>query len=414
MLGAGAVRAQDTTGIRATRVAVFPDCRSDCDLDFMRTEIDYVDWVRDRAVADVHLLVTSQETGAGGSQYTVAFLGQRAFAGRGDTLLYSTQPGMSSDERRTGLTRTMSLGLAQFVAHSAAARDIGISRLKRQSDDAPRAGARDPWNAWVFEIDLNSWLTGERLDRNASGEASLAARRVTEAWKSEFEASMNYNENRTVVQEFDSLGLVTSEDTYTSIQRNWRIEEGLVKSLTGRWSAGAQARLTSNTFRNQRRAFELSSGVEFDVYPYKEATRRKFVFEYAVGADRYDYVDTTLFDKIRETIPFQMLQVCYRTRQPWGDTGFCGEHRNYLNDATKHHTNVDANLNIRLFEGFSVGIGANYSWVHDQLYIRKGQRDLADVLLRRQQLLTSYEYGMNIGLTYTFGSVFNNVVNPRF
>jgi hypothetical protein len=39
---------------------------------------------------------------------------------------------------------------------------------------------------------------------------------------------------------------------------------------------------------------------------------------------------------------------------------------------------------------------------------------LEDVLLMRKQLATSYEYYFSIGLSYTFGSIYSNVVNPRF
>jgi hypothetical protein len=37
-----------------------------------------------------------------------------------------------------------------------------------------------------------------------------------------------------------------------------------------------------------------------------------------------------------------------------------------------------------------------------------------EILLRQKQLNTAYELAGNIGITYTFGSIYNNVVNPRF
>jgi len=37
-----------------------------------------------------------------------------------------------------------------------------------------------------------------------------------------------------------------------------------------------------------------------------------------------------------------------------------------------------------------------------------------EILVRQRQLATSYRYGVSVGLSYTFGSIFNNVVNPRF
>ena len=47
------------------RLALFLDCNF-CNESFIRQEMTYVDYVRDREVASVHVLVTQQEAGAGG------------------------------------------------------------------------------------------------------------------------------------------------------------------------------------------------------------------------------------------------------------------------------------------------------------------------------------------------------------
>ena len=57
---------------------VFLDCGR-CDQDFMRTEITFVDFVRDRHDAQVHVLVTMQATG-GGTEYSMAFIGLEYFS----------------------------------------------------------------------------------------------------------------------------------------------------------------------------------------------------------------------------------------------------------------------------------------------------------------------------------------------
>ena len=44
---------------------LFLDC-NECDTEYLRQTVVFVDYVRDRAVADVHLLVTTQGTGGGG------------------------------------------------------------------------------------------------------------------------------------------------------------------------------------------------------------------------------------------------------------------------------------------------------------------------------------------------------------
>ena len=106
-----AARGQDTAA--APRLNVYLDCQTSyCDFDFFRTELTLVNWVRDRQVADVHLLVTTQTTCAGGSEFTVNFIGLRQFTGMADTLRYVSPPAATDDERRRGLGRVFRLGLA--------------------------------------------------------------------------------------------------------------------------------------------------------------------------------------------------------------------------------------------------------------------------------------------------------------
>jgi hypothetical protein len=172
--------------------------------------------------------------------------------------------------------------------------------------------------------------------------------------------------------------------------------------------------VASNTFNNQNLNVQVTPAIEFNVFPYTESTRRELTLQYGAGVESFDYADTTIFDKTAESLPLHYLSANFVTRQPWGSADVEVEHRNYLNDAAKRRTALNGSMNIRLFRGLSFEVGGEYSWIRDQIYIRRGQRDPVDVLLRRRALLTGFEYGINIGLSYTFGSIFNNVVNPRF
>jgi len=44
----------------------------------------------------------------------------------------------------------------------------------------------------------------------------------------------------------------------------------------------------------------------------------------------------------------------------------------------------------------------------------KGGATTEEILLHRKELETQYQYYISFGLSYTFGSIYNNVVNPRF
>ena len=55
-----------------------------------------------------------------------------------------------------------------------------------------------------------------------------------------------------------------------------------------------------------------------------------------------------------------------------------------------------------------------YARIHDQLFLPAGGASRDDVLTRQQQIRTSFSYFTAFGFSYRFGSIFNNVVNPRF
>jgi hypothetical protein len=75
---------------------------------------------------------------------------------------------------------------------------------------------------------------------------------------------------------------------------------------------------------------------------------------------------------------------------------------------------LNNDLSLRLFKGLTLDLEGGLSIIHNQLSLAMQGASYEDILLRRQQLATQYQYWTNIGLSYTFGSVNNNVVNPRF
>jgi hypothetical protein len=407
--------AQTPTPAPQSALAVFLDCRSGCDDNYFKTELTWVNWVRDREVADVHVLITSEGAGANAERMTFAFMGLRAFAGRGDTLAFTTNPTTTDDERRKGMLQTVSVGLVPF-----AARTTLLSRLKVSSDTKSgesgqaNAAKNDPWNAWQFEISLNGFMSGEASYQGKDLNVGLEANRVTERWKTNIEFDYSYNDNKSTVQEFDSTGKVTSEETYTNLQREWNFEWLQVKSMGEHFSLGAQLEMAQQTFRNQDLRTEVRGAVEYNIFPYSQNTRRELIFRYGLGLSNFQYADTTIFGKISETLPSHFAQASFQMRQPWGNASLNLEHKNFLTDASKRMSSIYTNFNVRLFKGFSLNGGGGYEWINDQIYLPAESSNAVDVLLRRRALLTGYSYHTYFGVSYTFGSIFNNVVNPRF
>ena len=98
---------------------VFLDCQANgCDDDFLRTELTWLNFVRDRTLALVHILVTSQTTASGGSEVTATFIGLDTLSGKADTIVQFSPQGDTFDERRKQLTRVIGQGMVRFVANT--------------------------------------------------------------------------------------------------------------------------------------------------------------------------------------------------------------------------------------------------------------------------------------------------------
>lgn len=393
-------------GAQGPRVfALYLDCSGFyCDPDFYRTDIAFVDHVRERTAADVHVLITQETTGGGGAAFVLAFYGQQRFAGVSDTLALSTPQGATEDEQRRAISRTVKLGLARYLARTSAAPRTTLSISAPDSTAGQASPRRDPWNAWVFRIGANVNASRERDFNSDYVYGGVNASRVTEQWKTNLRVNENYNG-----QSFDIDG-----ETVTSVRRDFGGAFQQVRSLGQHWSAGLRTNAGSSTYLNEHLVASISPVVEYNVFPYKESTRRALTAQYAIGGRHFSYIDTTVYFKTRETRPFQSLNVALAQKEKWGSVQFEVNGYHFLNDLSKSRLTFYSEADVRLIKGLSLNLFGNYAVLHDQIYLPKGNLTREEVLLRQSQLATTYRAHMYAGISYTFGSVFNNVVNPRF
>ena len=386
------------------RLRVFLDCNF-CDFDFMRTEINFVDYVRDRQDAQVHILVTNQPTGGGGTEFTLHFIGQRELARIADTLTYVSPPSASPDDLRHGLARTIRLSLVRYYAHLGQAARFDVTYTPPTDGPGGKGASKDRWNLWVFRLSANGFGSGEKSDNFVSLNGSVSANRTTEMWKSTFGVNGNYGQSRFIL---------TDGSKFNSYSHSYGFNDLLVKSLGPHWSAGQRASWMSSTFLNQKRAIRLAPAVEVNFFPYAQSTRRMLTLQYSPGINFFGYQDTTIFDKISEVRGDQTLTASIDLKQPWGSVSSSLEGAAYIDDFTKRHLVFFNSLDLRLFKGFSFFSFGQLSLLRDQLYLPRGSLSDQERLLRQCQLATSYTYFLNLGLSYSFGSIFNNIVNPRF
>jgi hypothetical protein len=126
------------------------------------------------------------------------------------------------------------------------------------------------------------------------------------------------------------------------------------------------------------------------------------------------YYEETLYGKTEETLPQHQLSLTYEQRERWGSLEARTEWSQYLQDLDKYRLELDGSLSVRLARGLSVQGQISGSRIRDQLSLPARDATDEEVLLRLRELESGYEFNFSVSLTYTFGSIFSSVVNPRF
>ncbi len=382
---------------------VFLDCIF-CDFDHFRREIPFVSWVRDRQDADVHVLVTLQIAGGGSWKYTFALIGLRALAGRVDTLQYTSLNTDTPVERRDGTVRVVKLGLVPFVA-TTSMRDLLDVTYRRPVIARPAAQDNDPWNLWVFTLSVGGNLRGESERRSYSGNGSIRANRTAENVKIDLRLSGRASRAETDVPELDT--------TFVNTQERFDFNGLLVWSLSDHWSAGIRTSALRSNFVNQDLTITATPTIEYNIFPYRESTRRQLTLRYSIGVSVFDYHTVTVFDRISETRPIHQLEVGLTTQQPWGSISASVTGFQFLHDLSKHRLSLFVRPRIRLFRGLAFNVLGSIARVKDQLFIAGAGLTPEERLLRTRQFSTDFQYFVNLSFSYRFGSRFANIVNPR-
>jgi hypothetical protein len=396
--------AQDPgTATPRQQLKVFLDCE-DCYADFLRTEVAFVDYVRDRNEADLHVLISEARTASGGVEHTLDFTGLQRYDKLTYTLKTATTSSDTDDVIRRQLAAALRVGLLRVLTNEAVPPELQVT-VRLGTEEQRPAVVGDRWNNWVFSLRGSASFQGEESSRERQLGASMSADRITPDWKISFGAELDHER-----EEFD-----LDEETPVAVERReqdfmWQV----VKGLGEHWSAGAMGEVESSTFDNMKLAIVAAPAIEYNVFPYSQYTRRQLRALYAVGVGSYNYFEETIYGKTEETLPLHELSLTLEQRERWGSLQARVEWSQYLHDLSKNRLELDGEVSIRIARGFSLAVQGSGSRLRDQLSLPlRGATD-EEVLLRLRQLESRYEYEFSFSLTYTFGSIFSSIVNPRF
>lgn len=380
----------------------FLDC-DQCDFNYIREELPFVPFVREPGTADVHILFTSSQTGSGGHKYFLNFIGLNSFRDVNYEYEATTSQSDTDDDSRKALLRILKVGILQYYSRTSFIDNLVID-LEDSENRKADAMVVDRWNNWVFMLSSGAEFQKEESQDEYSIENEASARKITENWKTEIQAGYETN-----VENFYDEG-----ERIENRQDRKEINVSVIRSLTGKWSAGLFGSYQSMTFLNIKNNFVGGAGIQYNVFPWSECNRRVLSIGYVLGSDSYQYDLETIYDRMKETHIAELLIMELDLIQPWGEINIGMQGRNYFYDFSKSRLTIEADFSVRLTKNLSVFCDIESQLIHDQLYLPKGDASLEDILLRRRKLATTYEVDGHLGLRFTFGSIFNNVVNERF
>ncbi|MEO7997187.1 MAG: hypothetical protein ABI852_07055 [Gemmatimonadaceae bacterium] len=384
---------------------VFLDCQAQgCDEDFLRTELTWMNFVRDRNRAMVHIIATSRSTASGGAELSLTFERTNATPTEKDSLIAIIPQSATNDQSRRVLSRAVGQGMLRFIRSTTLADQLTVSYKPTTAKKSDTRGAKDKWHLWVYRVSTSGFTNGDENYKSLSVNSSVRASRTTEKWKSNFSVNANYRENSYTLSEDEKLR------TY---QHGWSANLGVVKSLSPRWSLGATTNASSSVQSNQDLFLRIGPAIEFDVFPYSQSTRRQIIFRYTPGVRTLNYTEYTIYDKLKETHPDHQFLIGTELTQKWGSISANTSFNQLLDDLDKANLEVGGYVSWRIVTGLNLNIGGSYERIRNQSNLKRGAQEQQEVLLQLRQLRTGYSYYADVGLSFTFGSIFQNVVNPR-
>ena len=366
--------------------------------------------MRARDDSDVHVIMTSQATGSGGREYQMDFMGRDQNQSYEDQVFYRAFATDTEREALDGITHALGVGLARF-ANAAGYRDIvrleGVEESARGSlGRVVSAGeVDDPWNLWSFRVGASGNLDGETTRQTIRANGNWSASRVTPTWKQSYRGRASFS--RQEIERSDS-------SIFVDQRTDWTFNALVVYAIADHWSVGFRSLSGRLTRFNQAFRFAVTPAIEFSFFPYEEATRRSLTASYEFGPTYRHYIEETIFGELKETRFEQSLEIELSQRQTWGDASVSVEGSHFLHDTSLRTVSLEGDISFRVTRGLSINIDGDVRWVNDQIFLSaEGQTD-EEILLRLSQRRTDFDYGISLGFSFQFGSIFNNVVNNRF
>jgi hypothetical protein len=384
------------------QLKIFLDCNV-CDNTFIKQNLGNVEFVRDQSLGDVHLFFVTQGNGSGGREYDIDFIGKNKLEAISFKLNFFLDSNMTSDDRRNKILEYIKLGLVRYWVATGNLDNISVN-VPTPKDETEKEEVIDPWDYWVFRVGASGYFNGQETNKSSNLNFSLSAKRVTA--ENKFSFSAGFSENKSTFT-FDNTDIV-------AINNNKYLNISDIISINDHWSYGFFGSMGTSTYSNYESYFQFQPAIEYNFFKYENSAKKQLVLSYRNGIRHNDYIERTVFNETKETLWEHSVLLGGSVRQEWGNINGEASFNQYLHDTTLNSLGFYIGANVRVFKGFNFNIGGNYRITRNQINLPAGDVSLEELLLQQQQLQSGYNYWVNIGFSYQFGSIYNSIVNPRF
>ena len=384
---------------QSEKVKVFLSCR--CDDDFIKQNTLVFDYVRDRTLSDIEVFVFEISNAGGGRKYSFEYKGKNAFQNMDNEISTNITSNLTFVEAREKLLNTYKLGMVYFLQNTSFQNQLEVTFY--DDKNKPEELSLDQWKNWVFEVSGSFNLENEKSIREEEYNLGLEVDRVTEMWRIRSDFGMLRS-----VKFFSG-----DEESYNSERKRTFFSGSIVKSLSNHFSTGVFGYYLSDTFRNYRSFFNFSPALEYNLFPYSEVLTREITLAYKIGYNFYEYFEKTIYGFLNQEMFNQSLTLNLRYREKWGSIYSYLVASQFLDQPDQNRLTLNNNINLRIIRGLSLRISGNFQLIRDQINLPQGEASIEDLLLRQRQISTNFQNRISLGLSYTFGSIFNNIVNTR-
>ena len=384
---------------QSDKIKVFLNCN--CDSEFIKQNSLLFDYVRDRTLSDIEVFVFEISNASGGRKYSFDYKGKNDFKDLENQISVDIPKNKTSNEIREELLKTYKIGMVYFIQNTPFQRQMEVTFHEGKTNLEELKN--DTWKNWVFEVSGSFNLENEKSIREEQYNLGVEIDRVTDIWR--------------VRSDFGTLRSIKffsgEEENYNSERKRNFFSGSIVRSLSDHFSTGIFGNYINDTFQNYKYFVNFSPALEYNFIPYTEVLTREVTVAYKLGYNFYEYVETTIYGFTIQKLFNQSLTLNLRYREKWGSIYSYLVASQFLDQPDQNRLTLNNYVNLRIVRGLSLRISGNFQLIRDQINLPKGEASIEDLLLRQRQISTNFQNRVSIGLSYTFGSIFNNIVNTR-